>query len=91
MAMTIEEGRRERNRIIGEVYREWAAEQADTFEPDPRYRDNNPSQYPETAEALSAPPNRQDDLQRRTETALREAGLPVVWTREEIEASGLRG
>jgi hypothetical protein len=36
MAMTIEEGRRERNRIIGEVYREWAAEQADTFEPDLR-------------------------------------------------------
>lgn len=67
----------ERLAVIQRVYTAWAAEQGD-IAPDPRYATAGESQYPEGIEALSAPLAAQAELQRRTEEALRAAGLPVT-------------
>lgn len=65
----------ERVRVIQRVYVEWAAEQRTA--PDPAYAHDGPSQYAEGIDALSAPTSAQDDLHRRVQQALRDAGLPV--------------
>lgn len=60
--------------IIARVHQEWALEQAGRVEPDPTYSHNDPSQYTEGVETLSASPEAQADLARRTIQALLEAG-----------------
>lgn len=69
----------ERLAVIRRVYAEWEAEVIADVEPDPRYAHSGPSQYPETVATLSAPERQQRDLVQRTEQALRDAGLPVVY------------
>lgn len=62
-----------RSRIIGRVYAQWAVEQAGQFTPDPRYADD--PAYSEHAPLISASPQAQDELHRRTTEALTAAGL----------------
>lgn len=62
-----------RSRIIGRVYAQWASEQAGQFTPDPRFA-ADPA-YSEHAPLISASPQAQDDLLRRTRAALAAAGL----------------
>lgn len=66
-----------RLQIIARVYQEWSLEQAGRVAPDPRYAKGGASQYPEGVEVLSAPAEAQADLKRRTDEALRKAGLPL--------------
>ena len=61
--------------IIGQVYAEWAAEQAGEVTLDRRWSTAEPSQYPEHAEVMSASDEAQADLRRRTATALAAAGI----------------
>ena len=63
----------ERSRIISRVHAEWAAEQAGQFTPDPRYADD--PAYAESPELISASPEAQAELLRRTTEALEAAGL----------------
>jgi len=65
-----------RNRIVAQVYSEWAAEQAGKV-PLTEYAQDGKSQSAEGVEILGASADAQADLKRRTDAALIAAGLPV--------------
>lgn len=64
-----------RSQVIARVHREWAAEQAGKVTPDPAYADNDPSQYAEGIEAVSAPAHEQAEFKRRVDEALEAEGI----------------
>jgi len=53
-------------RALGEWHDEWAAKWATSVTPDPRWADNDPSQYPEGIVDLSAPPEALDEFDERS-------------------------
>lgn len=65
----------QRAAVIADVHRAWALEQAGNVTPDPAYADNDPSQYAEGIEAVSADAAAQADFARRVDEALNAAGI----------------